>query len=262
MSEEPLQYEVRDGVAHVTLDRPNAANAIDLPMGKALLRASLDAGADPSVRAVLITGNGKAFCAGGDLASFAGSGDAVSPLLLELTTYLHAALSRFARMDAPVIAAVNGVAAGAGFSLAAACDLVLVSDKARFTMAYTNAGLTPDGSSTWFLPRLIGLRRTQELMITNRMLSADEALDWGIATRVVAADELAAEAQGLAAKIASGPTRAYGGVKKLLLSSGNEGFETQMEHESQWIAAMSETPDGQEGMRAFLDKRPPKFEGR
>jgi len=262
VSYETLQFEVRDGVAHITLDRPEAANSIDLRMGKELLQASIACGSDPSVRAVLLSARGKVFCAGGDLGSFASSGGDVGALLQELTTYLHGALSRLARLDAPVVAAVGGVAAGAGFSLAAACDLVIVSDKARFTMAYTKAGLTPDGSSTYYLPRLIGMRRTQELMLTNRMLSAQEALDWGIATRVVPGDELAAEAEKLAVELAQGPTKAFGGVKKLLLASANESFETQMENESQWIAGMSGTPDGQEGIAAFLAKREPKFSGR
>ncbi|MEM7408930.1 MAG: enoyl-CoA hydratase [Myxococcota bacterium] len=261
MSEEVITCEIADGVATVTLNRPAAANAIDLALGQGLMHAAIQVDEDPSVRAVLLTGAGKMFCAGGDLKSFASQGDKVPALLKELTTYLHAATSRFARMDAPLIVAVNGMAAGAGFSIAVSGDLVLAAESAKFTMAYTGAGLSPDGSSSFFLPRLIGLRRTQELMITNRRLSAAEALDWGLVTQVVPDDELAEKAGALARQIAQGPTRAYGVVKQLLASSTQESLETQMELESRGIASMAGSPDGREGIAAFVEKRAPKFSG-
>jgi 2-(1,2-epoxy-1,2-dihydrophenyl)acetyl-CoA isomerase len=259
---ETLDFSVSDGVAEITLNKPDAANAMDLQMGKDLMDVSLICDADPEIRAVLITAAGKMFCVGGDLSSFAAAGDGISQLIMTLTTYLHAAISRFTRGDAPVIIAVNGVAAGAGLSLAVTGDLVLASDKAKFTMAYTGAGLSPDGSSSYFLPRLIGMRKTQELMLTNRMLSAEEAEQWGLINRVVADDELLDEARGLAKKMASGPTKAYGVVKSLLTSSFGEGLESQMELEAKGIAAMSRTEDGKEGIAAFHVKRKPVFQGR
>lgn len=258
---ETLIVEKNNGVAHLTLNRPDAANGINLAMAKELLTAAIDFDSDPDVRAVLISANGKMFCAGGDLKSFASSSDSVGVLLKELTTYLHGAISRFARMDAPVIMAVNGTAAGAGFSLAVAGDMVLAAASAKFTMAYTAAGLSPDGSSSYFLPRLIGMRKTQELMLTNRRLNAEEALQWGAINQVVADDELAAEALKLATQLANGPTKAFGMVKKLLQSSFDNGLETQLDAEAQGIAAMTELNDGKEGIAAFMEKRAPDFKG-
>jgi 2-(1,2-epoxy-1,2-dihydrophenyl)acetyl-CoA isomerase len=258
---ETLLFEKNDGVAKITLNRPDAANGINLAMAKELLNVAIDCDGDPQVRAVLITGAGKMFCAGGDLKSFASAGDAMSSLLKELTVYLHSAISRFARMDAPVVIAVNGTAAGAGFSLAVCGDMVLSAESAKYTMAYTAAGLSPDGSSSYFLPRLIGMRKTQELMLTNRRLTAQEAMDWGAINRVVANDELQKEAQALAQQFANGPTKSFGVVKKLLQTSFNNGLETQLDLEAQNIAAMTKNADGKEGIAAFMEKRAPVFKG-
>lgn len=259
---EAIEFSKKEGIATIRLNRPEAANGINLTMAKELLAAAIDCGDDPDVRVVLLTGNGKIFCAGGDVKSFSPSNGNPSSLLKELTAIFHAAISRFARMDAPLLIAVNGAAAGAGFSMAICGDLVLSSDTANYTMAYTMVGLCPDGSSSYFMPRLIGLRKTQELMITNRTLSAEEALDWGLVNRVVPLADLETEAQALAAKLASGPTRSFGMIKKLLQASFGNGLETQMEMESSGIAAMSQTEDGREGMQAFVARRTPDFKGR
>lgn len=256
-----LNFTVSEGVAEITLNRPDNANAMNLQMGQDLMEASLLCEENPDIRAVLITGNGRMFCAGGDLSSFADAGDKVKPLILRLTGYLHLAISRFSRADAPVVIAVNGSAAGAGFSLAVSGDFVLAAESAKFTMAYTAAGLTPDGSSSYFLPRLIGMRKTQELMLTNRRLDAQEAEQWGMINRVVADEELLNEARALARQLAKGPGKAFGTVKALLRSSFSESLETQMELEAQGIANATQTRDGQEGVRAFLEKRKPEFSG-
>ena len=261
MGYETLLYELRDGVAHITLNREEAANAINLQMGRDLMTAALQCDEDPAVRAVLIGAKGKIFCAGGDLEGFAASGDAMPRLLKELTTYLHAGISRFARMRAPVIAAVSGTAAGAGFSLACAADLVVCSESAKFTMAYTRVGLTPDGSSTYYLPRLIGPRRTLELMLTNRMLGAQEALEWGLVNQVVPDEKLSAEAETLAKSLAAGPTGAFGALKQLVLNSAHDSLESQMEHEARAIADSARSDDAREGIEAFFGKRRPKFKG-
>ena len=260
MKFETLLFEVRDGVAHITLNRPDAANSINLQMAKDLMEVALRCDEEPAVRAVLISATGKMFCAGGDLGSFAKAGDEVPFLLKQLTTYLHSSISRFARMRAPVIAAINGAAAGAGFSLACAGDLAIASESARFTVAYTRVGLTPDGSSTYYLPRLIGTRRALELMLTNRSLTATEALEWGIVNRVVADDDLAGESQALARSLAAGPSAAFGTLKRLVLSSG-ESLESQMELETRAIADIARGADAREGIQAFLEKRRPKFTG-
>ena len=256
-----LLFEVRDSIARITLNRPDAANAINVDMARDLMHAALQCDEDPTVRAVIISGTGRMFCAGGDLKSFAVQGENLAYHLKEVTTYLHAAMSRLTRMDAPIVAAVNGTAAGAGMSLACACDLVLAAESARFTMAYTRAGLTPDGSSTYFLPRIVGLKRALELTLTNRLLSAQEACEWGIVTRVVPDANLQAEADTLAAQLASSATGALGAAKRLLHSGWTETLETQMELETRAIAARAYTADGREGITAFLEKRAPKFTG-
>lgn len=259
---ETLSFAIDDGVARIVLNRPDAANSLNEQMARDLMQVSVRCSEDPAVRAVLLTGTGRMFCAGGDLKSFAVFGDDIGAKLMEITGYFHSAMARFVRMEAPLVVAVNGMAAGAGMSLAAAGDLVLAARGARFTMAYTAAGLAPDGSSTWALPRLIGLRRTQELMLTNRMLDAEEALAWGLINRVVDDDALSGEAEALAHRLASGATKAYGAVKKLLADSFTTPLETQMEHESRAIADMSRTADGREGIAAFIAKRKPSFEER
>ncbi len=262
MSFENLIYEVRDGVAHVVLNREKAANALNLDLSRELMLAAIEADEDPAVRAVVVTGRGRMFCAGGDLQSFAGAGDAMPALLKEMTTYLHSAISRFARMRAPVVGAVNGAAAGAGFSMLCGMDMVIASENAKFTMAYTRAGLAPDGSSTYWLPRLIGNRRTVELMLTNRRIEAEEALEWGIVNKIVSPDLLEEEATAFAKQLADGPTTAFGLVKELVLASADNSLETQMELEARAIAAASRTADAKEGMKAFFEKRDPEFQGK
>jgi len=256
-----LLFEVRDQVAHITLNRPEAANSINEEMGKDLMHAALRCDEDPGIRAVLISGAGKIFSGGGDLKAFLSKGDQLPYHIKEITTYLHAAMSRFTRMDAPVVAAVHGAVAGAGMSIAIACDIVVAAETTRFMVAYTRAGLVPDGSSTYFLPRIVGLKRALELTLTNRMFSAQEALQWGLITRVVPDNELLAQARAIAVQLAAGPTRAYGISKRLLHSGWAETLETQMENESQAIANIARTADAREGITAFLEKRPPKYKG-
>lgn len=256
-----LRFEQNDGIATITLNRPEAANGLNCAMGLELMQAAIACDENPAIRAVILTGEGKMFSAGGDLKEFASFGDEISIKLKELTTHLHAAVSRFSRMEKPLIVAVNGMAAGAGFSMAVCGDYVFSSQSAKYTMAYTAAGLSPDGSSSYFLPRLIGMRKTQELMLTNRRLTAEEALEWGLVNEVVADDELADSAMEFAKTLANGPTKAYGQVKKLLLTSFDNSLETQMEFEARGIAAMAQTEDGKEGIASFLEKRKPSYKG-
>src|SRR5438445_272031 len=185
-----LTLERRDGVATITLNRPDAFNALSLGLGRELFHAALDVDEDPAVRCIVVTGAGRAFCAGGDVKDFVDNLERIGVLVKELTTYLHGTVSRFCRSDKPVIMAVNGVAAGGGLSFALSGDLVVAAESARFTMAYSKIAATPDGSSSYFLPRLVGLRRAMELYFTNRVLSAREAFEWGLVTAVVPAAEL------------------------------------------------------------------------
>ena len=256
-----LIFDIHDNVAHITLNRPEAANSLNREMSIDLMHAAMRCGEDPVIRAVVITGVGRIFCSGGDLKELAAQGKHLPYFLKEMTIYLHAAISRLTRMEPLVVAAVNGSAAGAGMSLACACDLVVAAESARFTIAYTRVGLTPDGSSTYFLPRIVGLKRALELTLTNRVLSAQEALEWGIVTRVVPDAELLTQAHTLAAQLAAGPTQVLGASKRLLHSGWTETLETQMEHESQAIVGMARTADTGEGIKAFLEKRAAEFRG-
>ncbi len=216
MNYETLQFEIRDRVACITLNRPDAANSLNLKMTKELMQTAICCDSDPGVRAVMITAKGKMFCAGGDLKAFAEAGDQVSILAKQMTDSLHRAISLFARMKAPVVCAVNGTAAGGGLSMILVAYLVLAAESSKFTLAYTKAGLVPDGSSTYFLPRLVGLRRARELILTNRVLDAREALEWQLVNSVVPDDVLHEEAESLAVKLAKGPLQAHGKVKHLL----------------------------------------------
>ena len=261
MDYQTLNFDVDLGVATITLNRPEALNAMSPAMAKELHEVALQIDANKSVRAVILTGTGKAFCAGGDLGAFVAAGEQARTLILQMTGDLHLALSRLSRNRAPVIAALNGTAAGAGFSLAMAADLAIAEEQAVFTMAYTNAGLSPDGSSTYFMPRKIGDRRTRELMLTNRLLTAPEALDWGVVNQVVEGGGALAAARVMATGMAQGPTEAYAQVKRLLDSSFSQSLETQMELEARAIADQVASVDGQEGMLAFVEKRKPQFRG-
>ena len=263
MSEQvpPLQIS-RDGtVAVLTLNRPKSGNAIDVQMAKALLAAAIECDCDSTVRAVLINARGKQFSVGGDLNSFAVANDRTPQLISEETAYLHAAVARLARMDKPIVIAVQGAAAGAGFGLSILGDIVIAGEAAQFTLAYTAIGLTPDGGASWLLPRLVGLRKAQEMIFMNTRLNALEALDTGLVTRVVPDAALDAEARATAHALAAGPTRAFSRSRDLLLASFGETLETHLERESRGIVRSVAGPDGKEGISAFLSRRRPEFQG-
>ena len=262
MAYDSLVFEVADGVGLIRLNRPDDGNAITLEMALELLDAASRCDEDPGVRAVVLTGSGKMFCAGGNLKVFAAQGEGVSSYLKKVTQALHAAISRFNRMAAPVVAAINGTAAGGGLSLALATDIAIAAESAKFTLAYTRVGLIPDGASTYFLARLVGLRRAKEMVLLNPVLSANQALEWGLINRVVADDQVMTAALEMARQLATGPTQAFGASKRLILSGATESLESQMEKESRTIAAMAGSPDGQEGIAAFIGKRTPTFTGR
>lgn len=259
MDLQTVQLRVEGRVAHLTLDRPDAKNTINLQLARDFETAVTHIGSDPSVGAVVLRGAGETFCMGGDLRSFIGVGAGLGDHVRDVTHHLHAGLNVMSRMSPPVIAAVRGYAAGAGLGLACAADIVLASENARFLSAYTNVGLTPDGSTSWSLPRLVGLRRALELTLTNRVLDAQEAVAWGIATRIVADDELDGEALAVASKLAAGATSALGGAKRLVRESFARTLELQLQLETEVLAAAAGTSDGREGVLAFVEKRPPRF---
>jgi 2-(1,2-epoxy-1,2-dihydrophenyl)acetyl-CoA isomerase len=262
MSYDALRFEVKDGVGLIRLNRPDDGNAITLELAHELLDVAIRCDQDPEVRAVVLTGSGKMFCAGGDLKVFAAQGKGVSSYMTKVTQAFHAAISRFNWMAALVVGAINGTAAGGGLSLALATDIAIAAESAKFTMAYTKVGLTPDGSSSYFLARLVGLRRAKEMALLNPVLSAKQALEWGLINQVVADDQVLPAALDIARQLAQGPTLALGETKRLILCGATESLESQMERESRAIAAMAGNTDGQEGIAAFLAKRTPQFTGR
>lgn len=253
-----IQLEIRESVAFLSLARPDAANTMNLEFGREFLAAAFAIEAAPSVRAVVLTGLGKNFCFGGDLKGMVASGTDVRAYLSELTTNLHAGMALLARLDAPVIAAVNGTAAGAGLGLVLAADLAIAARSAKFAPAYTGVGLTPDAGCTFLLPRAVGYKRAMELLLTNRVLDAEHALDWGLVNQVVEDERLQETAAALAARLAAGPVGAFGAVKRLL-AEAEPGFDAQLARESRSIAARGMTAEGREGIAAFLEKRAPRF---
>jgi 2-(1,2-epoxy-1,2-dihydrophenyl)acetyl-CoA isomerase len=253
-----IRLDIREGVAHFTLTRADAANTMNLAFGREFLAAAAAVRKDPAVRAVLLRGEGRNFCFGGDLRAMVAAGADINAYLTQLTTDVHAGMIHLARTDAPVVVAVQGTAAGAGLGLVLAADLAIAGKSAKFAASYTAVGLTPDAGTTFSLPRAVGYKRAMELFLTNRVLDAERALDWGLVNQVVEDDKLAETAAALAARLAAGPTGAFGGVKRLL-AEAEPGCEAQLARESRAIAAGGETPEGREGIAAFLEKRTPKF---
>jgi 2-(1,2-epoxy-1,2-dihydrophenyl)acetyl-CoA isomerase len=249
------------GIARLELRRPDHANAMHRTMAYELRHAAVALLHDPGVRAVLISSSGPVFCGGGDLKAFAAESAAMAMYIEHLTIDLHAAVARLARLNAPVVAAVTGSVGGAGMSLVSACDLVVASSAAKFTMGYTRAGLVPDGTSSFFLSRTIGLRRAADLMLTNRTLSAAEALAWGLVNEVVEPTEVTSRAEALVASLAASATAALGGAKRALYEGAHSSLEEAMERESFLIGQIVALPDAREGVSSFVEKRSPNFRG-
>jgi 2-(1,2-epoxy-1,2-dihydrophenyl)acetyl-CoA isomerase len=248
----------RDGaVQTITLNRPDVLNAFNRALHAALLEALKEA-RDPDVRAVVITGAGRGFCAGQDLKEFGETPDIGDSLR---ATY-HPNVLAIRALEKPVIAAVNGACAGAGLSLACACDIRIAADGAAFVPGFVGIGLIPDAGGTYFIHRLLGAARAFEWMTSNRRLTAAEAHAWGLVSEVVEADSLAARAAELAALYAALPTKAIGMTKRLFDHAGTARLEEQLEMEAQLQAAAAATEDFREGVAAFAEKRPPSFSGR
>ena len=253
-----IKFDVTDRVATISLDRPDAAHGINLEMGRELSEVALICERDPDIRAVVLTSSGKLFCGGGDIVEISGFND-TGVKMKTLVDSLHRAMISFANMSSPLIVAVNGTAAGAGFSLVLSGDYVVSVESAKFTMAYTKIGLSPDGGASYHLPRIVGARRAYELIATNRVLTAQEAQEWGIVNQLVAADELQGVAMQVAAGLAAGSKDSNGAVKQLLKASLGNSLEQQLEMESRLISDNARGEDGREGVRAFLEKRPPQY---
>ncbi len=256
-----VDFSINEGVARISLNRPDAANTLNMALAADILAAVKVCAADAAVRAVIITGEGKMFSGGGDVGEFHAAGEDFDAVLRDITVNLHAAMGIIMQMDKPVVSAVRGACAGGSLGFALCADIVLAAESAKFVTAYTAIGMSADGGSTFLLPRLIGLRRTQELFLTNRRLSATEALEYGLVTEVVADDVLDARAAELAGTLAQGPTRAYGAIKRLLATTFQTSMEGQMAAEARSMVDMAHTADGREGVAAFAGKRKPAFRG-
>ncbi len=248
----------RDGaVLSITLNRPDVLNALDVPMC-AGLREALGEARDPSIRAVVLTGAGRGFCAGQDLEAFREGAHGIADHLRE---HLHPLVLAIRALEKPVLAAVNGPAAGAGLSLALACDARIASDTATFVPAFVGIGLAPDSGGTWLARRILGTARAFEWLTTGRRLTADEALQWGLVSEVVPADELADRAQEVAQLFAAMPTRAVWETKRLLEAAESSTLSQQLEREARAQAELAKTPDFTEGVAAFHERREAAFTG-
>ena len=259
MSEDKVTLAIEEGVATIVLNRPDVGNAIDLALAHRWREIVEQCVRDDAVRCVVVTGAGRMFCVGGDVAAMAAAGDRRPEFLHEMVGSLNEVMIPLLRMDKPLLTLVNGPAAGAGFSIAIAGDVVLAASSASFLAAYGGVGLTADGGMSWLLPRLVGLRQAQRLIFLNEPVAADEAASIGLVTRIVDDDALQGEGRKLAQKLASCSMPAVGGSRALLRASFETGFEEQLDKERRSMTEAARTPENAEGLAAFLERRKPDF---
>lgn len=261
-SERGLSFVVADSIARVCFDRPALLNAIDVPMAEALRDACRSIAGDTTVRVVVLCGAGRAFMAGGDLGTFAADPAHAAQTARAIIDPLHEGLAVLTQIDAPVVARLHGAVAGAGVSLALAADLAVAADDTRFTLSYARIGASCDGSSSWSLPRVVGLRRAMEIALLAETLDAATALSFGLVNRVVPAADLDAQGEALVQRLAAGPTRAYGRMRRLLRTSFERDLPGQMLAERDAFCESAQTADFAEGVDAFFARRQPVFKGR
>jgi 2-(1,2-epoxy-1,2-dihydrophenyl)acetyl-CoA isomerase len=261
MSYETITYNVVDNVGYLRLNRPDGANAVSEAFARDLRDVMVEIEFDDTVRAVSVTAEGKVFCAGGDLKEFHSKGADLPKHGAKLLGDFHMALYKMNRMPKPFVAGVRGAAGGAGLSLVGAFDLVISGASSKYTMAYTRAGMTPDGTSSYFIGRHIGLRRMLDLTLTNRVLDAETAESWGLVNRVVEDDDVDAPTAELAAELAAGAPFAVGHAKQVIYNGFEQSLESAGEFESDMITSAMATADGQEGIASFVEKRAPNWTG-
>ncbi|HMB70882.1 MAG TPA: enoyl-CoA hydratase-related protein [bacterium] len=257
-----LQVEIKDGVAAVTLNRPDAMNAMSPGLARGLAEVLSELPSDGSVRAILITGAGRAFCAGGDIrAMSAALEEGPRQFFLDLSEDLHHISRSLLEARVPTIAAVNGPAAGFGFGLALSCDLVIASERATFLMAHGQVAQIPDGGGWYLLPRVVGRKRALDLYLTRRELDAQTAERWGIVTQIFPTTNFREVVMGFARELAQGPTMAYREAKRRLAAGWDQPITEYLEEQRQVIGELGASADFEEGVRAFLERRAPKFRG-
>lgn len=260
--EEIVVFSKKDGVGVITMNRAAAYNALNLSLASTLVETFQRAADDDTVHAVVLTGNGPAFCSGGDMKEACGKlSEGAMAHFRELTKHLHRLISDIRLLPKPVVAAINGIAAGAGFSLAMACDLRVMSEKAGFKQAYTSIGLCPDGGWSLTVPAAIGLARASELVFLDEQVPAQKCLEWGLVTRVVASERVLDESLSIAGRLADGPLTSFATAKELLNSSLYAWLDSHLEKERQALMRCAVTPHFAEGLRAFAEKRAPNFRG-
>lgn len=260
---ETIEYSVVDAVATIRLNRPEVRNAIDLRVAQETLVAARRIEADPSVRAVLICGNGPALTVGGDISYFQQmGGDDLGALLRTMTTPFHEAFAVLSRLDVPIVTAAHGAVAGGGLGYVYAADIVLAADDATFVTGFADLGVSGDGGGTWHLPRLVGRARAMQILLENRPVKAAEAVEIGLVSEVVPADELQQRAFELVTRLAAGPTRGLGGIRRLVRDGAARGLEEHLRAEIEAIVGTGRSDDFRTAVTAFLQKRRPTFEGR
>ncbi len=258
-----ITWKVEDGVATITLNRPEAMNALSLKMMEELKQALQQSGNDENIRAVVLTGAGKAFSVGGDLKWMESSkGERWEREFKKLVNSIHANVLSIRELEKPVIAALNGAVSGASFGIAMACDIKVASEKARLNQPYANIALTPDGGATFFLVRMLGMGRATELIFSSRIIDAGEALQLGLVQTVFPVETFEEEVSKIAEKYAHGPTLAYGRAKRLVNQAIMNDLEAQLDLEEDSIVKLSLNSDFKEGLSAFLEKRNPEFQGK
>ncbi|SNC59846.1 2-(1,2-epoxy-1,2-dihydrophenyl)acetyl-CoA isomerase [Marinobacter sp. es.048] len=255
-------FDTETGVARLTFNRPEALNAINVPLAQAFLAAVQEIRSLSGVRCIVLTGAGRAFMAGGDVSSMAGTSEQAGAAISAILDAVNPAILLLRSMDAPVIAAVRGVAAGAGLSLTLMADLVIAEEDAKFLVAYNGIGAVPDCGGSWFLAHKLGAGRAAELMLLGRTLSATEAKDWGIITEFAPASDYDSLLSKMIKKVANGPTRAFGAFRQLTDRANGDQLAAHLEAERSAFLDMTRTTDFAEGVSAFLAKRSAQFQGR
>ena len=258
MSDSVLTQQHGD-ILQIALNRPEAYNALNLDMMKRLAQTLSAAATDQRIKGVLLTGRGKAFCSGGDLKWISQQTEDPRSVLYSLAPQFHVSILEIRRMEKPVVAAINGIAAGGGFSLALACDFRVMAESATLRQAYTSSGLSIDGGGSFALPRLVGLARAMEIMAFDPPISSTQALEWGLVTRVVPANEVIPGGLALLNGLTHSSLHSFAWSKKLMTDSFNHNLEAQLELERQGISDCAAHPQGQEGIKAFVEKRKPNF---
>jgi len=255
-----IEVKYHENIAEVSLNRPETYNAFNLEMVSQLADHLLVLAKDAGIKGIVIAGKGKAFCAGGDLKYAVDSPEGAGSAFHRLAAQFHLAITEIRRMRKAVVAAIHGVAAGGGFSLALACDFRVIEKTARLVQAYTSNGLCIDGGGTFTLPRLVGLARALEIAAFDKPISAEQALEWGMVTKVVEEGKAFEEALAMLRQLAQRSVHSFGWTKKLLTDSFTTSFESQIEMERVGLCECAGHPDGQEGLNAFVEKRKPKYD--